>query len=105
MIKPLLSFFIAIAVLDNAYGQYGVQGINGSADRRIVIGWDGSRPDYVLPSTQSIWNTSPYNSIVHVLPAYGSGEFISPKHIVTNAHVGQECGMDCYKNCEIHTSD
>ena len=108
MIKPLLSFFIAIAVLDNAYGQYGVQGISGSADKRTVIGWTGVRPDYVSPSTPNIWNTSPYNSIVQIHRngrMNGTGEFISPKHVLTNVHVAEKCGTDGKPNCEIHTSD
>ena len=62
MIRKIALFFVGIVLALNAYGQqYVTQGINGSTDRRIVIGWDGSRPDYVSPSTQSIWNTSPYN--------------------------------------------
>ena len=107
MIKPLLSFFIAIALFENAYGDIRPQGISGSADKRTVIGWLRDRPDYVPPSTKNMWNTSPYNSIVHISNhlASGTGEFISPKHILTNAHVSADCGMSNFQNCQIDTSD
>ncbi len=105
MIKPLVSFFIAIAVLDNAYG-----GISGSSDRRTVIGWLRDQPEYsrALPSTRNIWNTSPYNSIVFIRNKSGwggSGEFISPRHVLTNTHVAEKCGVNGKPNCEIYTSD
>ena len=102
MIKYFILFFIEIAFITNGYA-----GINGSADPRIVIGWDGERPDYIDSTTQNLWNTSPYNSIVRIERdnSYGTGEFISPRHILTNAHVAMDCGINNNKECEIYTSD
>ena len=106
MIKTLLSFFVVIVSFGNAYG-----GINGDGDPRVVIGWLGERPDYVPRSTKNVWDTSPYRSIVKVEleDHYGTGEFISPKHVLTNVHVAEYCGLKGnekeYDECLIYTSD
>lgn len=105
MIRKTASFFIGIMLASNACGQVVTTGISGNSDHRVVIGWDGVRPDYVSASTPNIWNTSPYNSIVHVLPAYCTGEFISPRHILTNSHCGAKCEIGGNQKCEIRTSD
>ena len=101
MIKKIALFFIEIVFINNVYA-----GINGSADKRIVIGWVNERPDYIDSTTQNLWNTSPYNSIVRIERdnSYGTGEFISPRHILTNAHVAEKCGVDGKKTCDVYTS-
>lgn len=115
MIRTTILFFVGIVMTANAYaqgndwytGEYGPTGISGSADKRTVIGWLGNRPSYVAPSIPNIWNTSPYNSIVRICQSSGcgTGDFISPRHVITNAHVSEECGMSGSSNCQIYTSD
>ena len=104
MIKTTASFFIGLALICDAYA-----GISGSADKREVIGWIGDQPDYVsnFPSVRYIWNSSPYSSIVQVRSGTtrGTGEFISPRHVLTNAHVAQECGIGGKNDCKIYTSN
>ncbi len=102
MIKKIALFYIVIVLFENAHA-----GINGSADSRIIIGWDGERPDYIDAATPNLWNTSPYNSIVRIESngGVGTGEFISPRHVLTNAHVAEDCGMGGNNWCEIYTSD
>ena len=101
MVKTLLSFFIVIALFSNVYG-----GITGSVDPRVVIGWDGERPDYIPESVKNMWDTSPYRSIVRIeRNGSGTGEFISPRHVLTNAHVAQDCGLNGNEYCDIYTSD
>ena len=101
MIKRLTSFLICMVLYGNAYG-----GINGSADPRIVIGWSGERPEYVPESTPNLWDTSPYRTIVRIeMLGYGTGEFISPRHVLTNTHVAQDCGINGNEDCMIYTSD
>lgn len=107
MKKILLLFFLGIVFFDASYGQYTTMGIGGSADKRVVIGWIRDRPDYVPATTPNIWNTTPYNSIVSIYTkgSAGTGEFVSPRHILTNAHVAAECGMNGRANCMVYTSD
>lgn len=88
--------------------------VEGNIDKRVVIGWVGSEPAYVKklkktdPSKVDIkWNTTTYNNYVCIGSGKGcaSGEFISPKHILTNAHVAEGCGLDGKPQCTIQTSD
>lgn len=89
--RKIALFFVGIVFTANAYA-----GING--DRRTVIGWIGTRPEYVPETVENKWNTPPYNNYVSVynpnIGAYGTGEFISPKHILTNSHVAENCGIE-----------
>ena len=104
MTKTFASFFIGLAIISNACA-----GIGGRTDRREVIGWIGNQPDYLddLESVKYIWNTSPYSSIVQVRSGStrGTGEFISPRHVLTNEHVAQGCGTNGKADCEIYTSN
>lgn len=115
VIRKTILFFVGIVMTANAYaqgndwytGDIRPTGISGSVDKRTVIGWLGDRPSYVAPSIPNIWNTSPYNSIVRICQSSGcgTGDFISPRHVITNAHVSEECGMSGSANCQIYTSD
>ena len=88
-------------------------GIGGDADKRRVIGWVDSKPAYVSANQKNMWNTDPYNKIVFISNRNGlsgTGEFISPKHILTNIHVAKYCGTKdadgtVRKKCKITTSD
>ena len=102
MIRKIALLFIGTFVIGNAYA-----GINGSTDPRTIIGWDGERPDYIDAATPNLWNTSPYNSIVRIESngGVGTGEFISPRHVLTNAHVAEDCGVNGNPECDIYTSD
>ena len=92
---------------------YAFGGVGNYVDKRRVIGWVDSKPAYVSANQQNMWNTAPYNSIVLInngRNSYGTGEFISPKHILTNTHVAQCCGCkdadgSVRKKCSITTSD
>ena len=104
MTKTFVSLFIVLAFIGDAFA-----GIGGRTDRREVIGWIGNQPDYLddLESVKYIWNTSPYSSIVQVRSGStrGTGEFISPRHVLTNEHVAQGCGTDGKTDCTIYTSN
>ena len=104
MMKTTALFFLGLAFIGDASA-----GISGRTDKREIIGWIGDQPDYVseLQSVRYIWNTSPYSSIVQVRSGTtrGTGEFISPRHILTNAHVTQGCGTNGKNDCTIYTSN
>lgn len=89
-------------------------GVGGQADRREVIGWlEGKKPWYCEnnPKCHNVWNTSPYWNYVFIYrknktgKVTGTGEWISPKHILTNKHVANGCGIDGRDKCHIVTSD
>ena len=86
MIKQLPALLLMCIVPNIVWG-----GVTGPVDKRVVIGWVGEKPDYVdkLLSTRNVWNTTHYNNYVCVGKdkMCGSGQFISPKHILTNKHV------------------
>ena len=104
MTKTFASLFIVLAFIGDTFA-----GIGGRTDRREVIGWIGNQPDYLddLESVKYIWNTSPYSSIVQVRSGStrGTGEFISPRHVLTNEHVAQGCGTNGKADCTIYTSN
>ena len=88
----------------------GIKSVGSSqrGDKREVIGWLSGRPSYVSANTKNMWNTAPYNRIVMVSRSdggIGTGEFISPRHVLTNAHVAAACGMNGRAKCSIHTAD
>lgn len=53
------------------------------------------------------WNTEPYNNIVAICSGTGcgTGEFINHKHILTNKHVAECCGINGQNECVVSTSD
>ena len=84
----------------------GCANIYGFQDVRRVIGWIGSRPMNVDQNTKNIWNTHPYYNVVAIMvnKKIGTGELVSPKHILTNKHVAQGCGISGIPECIIYTS-
>ena len=82
--------------------------VAGNVDNREVIGWVGEKPEYIdKTGYRNIWNTTPYNNYVCIGSGKrcATGEFISPRHILTNVHVAHGCGLDINPECVIQTSD
>lgn len=53
------------------------------------------------------WNTYPYNVYVRICSysGCGTGEFITPRHILTNKHVAECCGINGASECSVSISD
>ena len=97
MIRKFVYAFLPLCLIPSRV----FAGVEGKKDPRQVIGWVGTKP------TRNIWNTPKYNSYVCIGTGKrcSSGEFISPKHILTNSHVATGCGVDGVPECTIQTSD
>ena len=108
-----LSLFLLLSILPNV----ALCGVGGQVDKRKVIGWIGEKPSYVSADTKNQWNENQNNNVVRIfyMPrdvsdfekySSGTGSFISPRHILTNAHVAEGCGLlKGTPNCIIQTSE
>ena len=113
MRRSLVILFVALCAM------YGVPdangGVGGAVDKRHVVGWlPGNEPWYCIDDKTgkskctNKWNTAPYWNYVYVYNRSGwsgTGEFISPKHILTNKHVADGCGLNNKPKCAIYISD
>lgn len=105
--RTSIVIFLSALTINMTITPWARAGIGGSSDRREVVGWTQSEPWYCNGKCKNLWNTDPYWNYVFIVRGRGSGtgQWISPKHILTNKHVANACGTGTIKECVINTSD